>query len=525
MNFICGRRYLFVCMVILFSFNFITAQDIEKNGYNIYYYPTGKKSSEGLIRNGKPDGYWKTYFPTGVLKSEGLRRNFMLDSIWVFYNEKGDTLQKISYLMGKKSGYSLTYNTSRVEDPINQGKIITKELYLNDKKEGVSYYYYPDGKIQEIIEYRDNKRNGIATEYNKDQQVITIQKFVNGVLTERQKVNRMDDKGWKQGIWQEYYNNGRVKREMYFKDDILNGQYKEYDEVGNIGLILNYRDGNVFEDIDTADFDIEVRNVYDDNGNITMSGSFRNNIPVGIHRKFDGSGNVINALLYNDKGLKVGEGIITMEGKKEGNWIYFYENEAVRARGQYSNNMEIGTWKYYFINGKVEQTGIYKNGKYDGIWIWYYESGIVKREEEFFNGKEEGQYVEYDQEGNIIAQGRYFDGEKEGEWFYKVNDYTEKGSFIGDLRNGKWIALHSNGKIKYEGEYIQGNADGLHRFYYVNGKLEEEQFYISGIREKNWKKYNENGELILTITYRNNAEYRINGEKIDFEQDDIKLIQ
>ena len=31
--------------------------------------------------------------------------------------------------------------------------------------------------------------------------------------------------------------------------------------------------------------------------------------------------------------------------------------------------------------------------------------------------------------------------------------------------------------------------------------------------------------LLITITYKDNREYRINGEKIEFAEDDVKLIQ
>jgi antitoxin component YwqK of YwqJK toxin-antitoxin module len=36
-----------------------------------------------------------------------------------------------------------------------------------------------------------------------------------------------------------------------------------------------------------------------------------------------------------------------------------------------------------------------------------------------------------------------------------------------------------------------------------------------GRRDKNWKKYHENGALFLTITYKNDVEVRINGIRID----------
>ncbi len=500
-------------------------QNIDPNGYNILYYPTGRISSEGTMRDGQPDGYWKTYYPSGVLKSEGNRKNHLLDSVWIFYDEKGDTLQKINYLLGRKNGYTITYNTGEKDDPINLGKVMSRELYVNDRKEGFSYYYYNNGVLREIVEYKANKKHGTATEYSLNGTVITIQQFSNGVLTDRQKINRYDAGNLKQGLWQEYSSSGRVSREMYYKDGELNGQYKEYDSLGNVRLVLSYRDGNLATETDTSSFDVEVRNEYDQDGNVVFSGTYKTGIPVGIHRRFDSLGNVSGAWIYNERGTRIGEGIITMEGKKEGEWTYFNENGSVKAKGHYTGNLETGHWIYYSEAGKKEQTGEYRNGKFEGLWTWFYDNGSVKREEEFYNGKEEGNYTEYDEAGNVIAGGKYYDGEREGEWFYKVNDYIEKGSYLGGLRDGKWVALFANEKIRYEGVYIQGNPDGLHKFYFENGKVKEEQFFVSGLREKNWKKYDENGDLVLTITYKNDSEVRINGEKINFERQDIRLIR
>jgi antitoxin component YwqK of YwqJK toxin-antitoxin module len=271
--------------------------------------------------------------------------------------------------------------------------------------------------------------------------------------------------------------------------------------------------------------DIEIRNEEDDQGNIIYSGSYKNNVPIGIHRRFNKNGQVINAFLYNDAGIKLGEGIITSEGKKEGAWKYFNQDGSVRSAGGFSNNLEQGSWKYYYVNGRTEQTGVFKNGKADGLWKWYYNDGKLKREEEFLGGKEEGLNTEYDTLGGIISSGSYFDGQKEGEWFYKAGDYSEKGKYVGDLKDGQWQAFYSDGKMKYEGNFVQGNPDGEHVFYYPNGKIKEINYYVMGISEKNWKKYDENGLLLITITYRDNKEYRINGERVELPDVDVKLIE
>jgi antitoxin component YwqK of YwqJK toxin-antitoxin module len=502
-----------------------TQENGIKEGYNRIYYPNGKISSEGTIRNGKPDGFWKNYYPTGVLRSEGNRRNHLLDSTWVFYNEMGDTVEKVNFAMGKRNGYSISYNTYDSGDPMNKGRVIARELYVNDCREGKSIYYYPNGQIKEDVNYKNNKRDGISREFDLRGNLITILQYNNGLLTERERINRLDKEGLKQGIWKTFYENGRLKTEAYYTDNLLNGAYKEYNENGNVSLLLQYQRGALIEKVDTGDIDIEIRNRYDNMGNVIFSGSFRNNIPVGIHRNYNSSGNVTGSILYDDNGIEVGEGIIQNDGKKEGDWTYFYKNGSVKSKGIYVNNQESGKWKYYFENGKVEQTGEFKNGKAEGLWEWYYPDGKIKREEEYYNGNEEGQVIEYDTSGNVLVKGTYFDGQREGDWFYHVGDYIEKGKYIGDLKDGKWEAFYEDGSLKYEGNYIQGNPDGEHVYYYQNGQIKEENYYIMGIREKNWRKYDENGILLITITYKDNNEYRINGQRIDFAKDDIRLIQ
>ena len=66
------------------------------DGFHQFKYPNGTVSSEGYLRNGKPDGYWKSYYVTSVLKSEGKRTSFLLDSIWIFYDQAGDTTGRCS---------------------------------------------------------------------------------------------------------------------------------------------------------------------------------------------------------------------------------------------------------------------------------------------------------------------------------------------------------------------------------------------------------------------------------------------
>ncbi len=492
-----------------------------QDGYQVFKYPNGTISSEGLFRNGKPEGYWKSYYVTGIKKSEGKYTNFQLDSIWVFFDQTGDTIKKINYLFGKRNGYSFEYKKAPAEGLY----VYSKELFAGDKKEGTAYFYFPDGKVQQTLSYSNGKKEGLSKEYDKNGTVLTLLEYNNDFLIGRERINRTDNKKLKQGVWKEFYPTGSVRTEKNFKDDQLHGYYKEYDNRGIPVLTMLYDNGSIVKSKVEDEPDIEMENRYDKNNKLIYSGPFRNKIPVGVHREFGADGKVINAYVYNDNGLLLSEGIVDEGGNRNGKWKDLYPDGKVQAEGQYSDNRRSGVWKFYNSAGKMEQTGSYNNGRPDGLWKWYYENGTLLREEEYFQGQRDGTYTEYSPAGEIIAQGQFIDGEKNGDWKYKSGDNTEEGNYIVGLRDGLWKSYYTDGKIKFKGTYIQGNPDGQLTYYYENGRPREEQFYRMGIRQKTWKKYDEQGIPVLSITYKDDVETSINGVKINLPESDVKLIK
>ena len=55
--------------------------------------------------------------------------------------------------------------------------------------------------------------------------------------------------------------------------------------------------------------------------------------------------------------------------------------------------------------------------------------------------------------------------------------------------------------------------------------IKEIRYYVMGIKENHWKKYDEYGNLLITISYKDDKEVRINGMKIELDNKDIKLIK
>jgi len=519
------HRYGVIFIFTMLAGNIIYGQEVSEGVFEQNFYPNGQVSSEGIMRDGKPDGYWRSYYVTGVIKSEGKRTNFLLDSTWNFYDQTGDITQKIDYKLGEKSGYSIKFS---YDNPLQPGRptVISKELYVNGKKEGPSYYYYPTGELKTMVYFRDGKKQGLSREFSKDSTLITVVEYNSNYVVNRERVNRTDTEGRKQGTFREYYENGSVKKEAHYLDNQLHGYYREYNGTGELVTALRYDRGKIVEEIDEDVKELlDLKNTYDEEGRLIFSGGYKEGIPVGIHRFYDTTGTVINAYLYNELGQKISEGIIDEQGNSKGAWTDFYPTGEIKDKGFYLDNQRSGSWTFYFINGGIEQKGRFERGRYQGAWTWYYPNGNVWREERYFNGREDGTFVEYDESGNILTKGDYIGGEKEGEWIYQVGDHEEKGKYVIGLREGPWTYYYKNGQISYEGDYFQGNPDKQHKYYYPNGVLKEEQYYDNGIRERNWKKYDKEGNLVMTISYRHDVEQRINGIKIRLPESDITLIR
>ncbi|MEI7662416.1 MAG: toxin-antitoxin system YwqK family antitoxin [Bacteroidota bacterium] len=496
---------------LLFVFGNLPAQDtLQKDGFCKFYYPSGKISSEGTLKNGKPDGYWKSYNINGTIKSEGNRKNSELDSTWKFYNGNGRLLLEINYKAGKKDGLKITY----------LDKETVKENFRNDIKEGYTRYYYPDGKIKQEIPYVRGLEQGFAKEYGFDGNVITLTEYKRGFIVDRLRINRKDQDGRRQGKWYAFYGSGNLHTEVTFKDDKKNGYLKEYAENGDLLKISKYVDDVLQPEAEEIQ-KLEVQNEYYPDGKIKISAMFRNGVPEGITREYNTDGMVEKSYLYKN-GVVIGTGIMKDDGSRDGYWKDFYADGSLKSEGNYDNGKQVGEWKYYHPNGKIEQTGRFsKQGKLDGRWRWYFETGQLLKEENYRNGFKEGLSSEYDETGRVIEEGEFVNGNEDGPWFEIIGDSYIRGTYRDGLRNGMWYNyyLNLNGAktdslLYFKGGFVEDNPDGKHIWYWENGKIKDEGSYVMGKKEGEWLKYNFDGTLFMVITYREGVEVRYDGVKI-----------
>jgi antitoxin component YwqK of YwqJK toxin-antitoxin module len=316
-------------------------------------------------------------------------------------------------------------------------------------------------------------------------------------------------------VWKEFYENGKVKREITFLNGKKNGYVKTFSETGNLISIEKYVNDSLQKEAPELTPKLEVRNEYYEDGSIKKTGTYLHGLAEGIHKEYSRDGKITGAKIYKEGNL-IGEGLIDEAGNQQGHWIEYHPNGKIKAEGIYTNGLRTGEWLFYHPNGKIEQKGTYDSkGRPQGLWRWYYESGNILREENYLNGKREGTMTEWNDSGKVITKGEYIDGMKEGKWFYEIQDYREEGMYKNDQKDGPWESYYvDNGQLRFAGKFVEGLPDGKHSYYSHDGKLTEEGKYIMGEKDGNWVYYNPDGTILLTITFSKNREVKFDGAKV-----------
>ena len=496
--------FFFFSFLFLFPFLIFAQENLNPNGYNIFYYPNGVKSSEGYLVNGKPDGYWKSYNEKGTLISEGNRKNFLLDSVWVFYALSGEKSIEVCYLEGKKNGLRKLFSEDET----------VVEEWKSDSLVNAIQAFYKTGELKRLTPVEEGKPHGLEKEFNKEGLVIVVSKYYAGILGKREFINRTDKFGLKQGSWKFFWTNGNLKEEGSYQNDKKKGYFKYYDETGNFKYVEKY-DNNILIVDAPETRQMEVKTVYHSNGKPAITATYYKGVPEGVRREYDETGKVIKGYVFANGILRY-EGITDEDGKRQGLWKEYYPTGNLKSEGNYINSNQEGIWKFYFENQKIEVNGTYKNGKKEGTWYWYYPNGTVLQEENWSKGKLDGEFLEYNENEEIIVKGEYVEGTEEGEWFYVQGKAIEKGVYYDGMRTGVWTTKwRENGIPISDIEYEQNLFNGKHILYYSTGKIRESGKYFGGERVGIWYLYNEEGELILTTVYDEGREIQWNDYKID----------
>lgn len=150
--------------------NISTLNEGKVDGEFEHYYKNGQLKEGGFFKNGKKEGNWKTYYENGIVSSTGPYLNGLEEGDWVYYFEDGKVKLKGSYLLGSKDKvWENYYETGILFDRITY--IVTnKGIRGNSWKNGFYEEFYPNGKIRTKGNYEIDRQIGEWIRYDEEGQ-------------------------------------------------------------------------------------------------------------------------------------------------------------------------------------------------------------------------------------------------------------------------------------------------------------------------------------------------------------------
>ena len=203
----------------------------KKIGTHTYYYPNQHIKKEELYNSLGKLSASKEFYTSGKIKSEThftykednlLNKKVNQYATISIFDENGRLLESKEHIDKLPHGKSIKYfpNTDQIQEisPYNfgkihgtlehyseNGKLISKENYLNGKLNGPSEKFNKKGKKEEVINYRNNKKHGVYELYTEKGKLIQKGTYYNNL---------------KNGKWQ-YFSKGKLISEETYKKGVL----------------------------------------------------------------------------------------------------------------------------------------------------------------------------------------------------------------------------------------------------------------------------------------------------------------
>jgi antitoxin component YwqK of YwqJK toxin-antitoxin module len=98
------------------------------------------------------------------------------------------------------------------------------------------------------------------------------------------------------------------------------------------------------------------------------------------------------------------------DGKREGEWRWYFENGQIKARCIYESDE--GVFTQFFPNGQKQLQGHIVGTDREGLWTEWYPSGNKRMQGEFRTGKQHGKWSYWDdQTGQLLRTMLWDNGE------------------------------------------------------------------------------------------------------------------
>lgn len=251
------------------------------------------------------------------------------------------------------------YSQEKVVVKYDNGNIKLDGYSRNNTLDSIYNEYYENGNLKIEGFYRDCKY-----ETNK------IKIYILGCGV-GQKIDSLTS-GTRHGVWKEYHQNGKIKTVSNYHCGLMQGNFYDYYENGNLELQEFYFEGK-----------LKLSQSYNSNGTLEEVENIEYNFKKTREYK-----TINRKEFYQNGDLKIESTIVKEENDIEiETFKEYYQNGFLKTEKRSINNYRNGVYREYFENGNAKYEGLFKNDKPKGKHYFYGENGKLLKIETWKNNK------------------------------------------------------------------------------------------------------------------------------------------
>jgi antitoxin component YwqK of YwqJK toxin-antitoxin module len=398
----------------------------EKVGVYTSYHENGKMKCQGFYLNDVRRGEWKWWYSNGNPDEVDYFQKGIANGIVEVWNPDSTANYEVRYIMGDMRDYYYYDDKGneifKIETQNGSGKFQVKDpeshltfsgTYKHGNLDGKSKTTTESGVVLAELNYQEGERNGVCK-----------YKYPNGALSSELNYVFGDN----HGDWKYYYADGTLSQLHHYSFGV------EVDTT-----VYFYPSGAVYCKIAMNAFGEEegVSTWFYETGKIKKQITYKNALCHGWAYDCDPSGKIYiqryyeNGVMLKAKGLSAtGDTIIVNSGKGSGadSLTFFHDNGKVAFSGKVQRGLYEGTIIRYAYNGTILEKADYFHDKRHGQSIFYYANGKIYSDEYYSMGELHGDCKEYFESGQISMNAKYYLGDFHGD----VKMYNKKGVLLVD---------------------------------------------------------------------------------------------
>lgn len=522
-----------------------------ENGTKTRYYENGNIQTQMEIKNQKKTSE-KQWYESGNLEYEYFYDYQNWAKTGKEWNEQGVLIKEFKAPDFYKEFYD---NGTLKRELTGISRDASSKFIINN---GISKFYYENGKIQNQIKYKDYKKVSEDTWHESGRPKSSISFDSSGLFVAEKKWN---DKGLMTkdlkfpDYFKQFNDNGKLEKEfkgvLRRNPDNMNellierGTAKFFSKTGKIILVVEndtsfsqknwFPSGKLHQEMnhhkkvlywDNGKIQQEIiGNFYRDSTNDTLfhtTGPFKRKdfFENGkIQKIFNSDEHVFVMKEWNENGVLVKD---IQVGNMPNEYKEYQDNGKIKLKlsgDLYMENniffVETGESKLYYENGNIMEQIEFKNRHISSYMKWN-EKGVLV------------EMISYNSSANIVAEQQWNDSGmliKDYQIYDHLRTFYDNGKLEKDITKKYFKIYHRNGAPSaiFNGEFqfdIKGNylpQNGIEKKFFENGKQQSFAIFKENkiIEAKQW---NENGILTFDFSFPNYSKsYFDNGKlKTDY---------